>query len=162
MRRFPDIRYFPDYYHYIVGLIDKSNIVINRATLTKSRRWSTASITVAEIRAPEIGGYPDETAQPFDERNGLIFKDGSFLRFSETVRVNRREGAIVIDYSYHYQHPDENFFIRFDFEELPSPDPIWKSQCHVHTNAKPELHIPCVVFDLNMVLEFIKVNFFAS
>ncbi|MBM3234960.1 hypothetical protein FJZ31_01545 [Candidatus Poribacteria bacterium] len=162
MRRFPDIRYFSDYYHYIVGLIDKSDIVINRITLTKSYRWSTASITTGEIRAPEIGGYPDETAQSFDERNGLIFRDGSFLRFSETVSVNRRDGVTMLDYSYHYQRLNENFFIRFDFEELPSPDPIWKPQCHVHTNAKPELHIPCILFDLNMVLEFIKVNFFIS
>jgi len=161
MRKFPDIRYFSDYYHHIVGLIDKSDIVINRATLTKSRRWSTASITVAEIRAPEIGRYPDETALPFDEGNGLIFRDGSFLRFSETVSVNRREGTEMLEYSYHYQRPDENFFIRFDFEELPPPDLIWKPQCHVHTNAKPELHIPCILFDLNMILDFIKVNFFA-
>ena len=141
MRKFPDIRYFSDYYHYAVGLIDKSDIVINRVTLTKSRRWSTASITVGEVRAPEIGRYPDETALLFDERNGLIFRDGSFLRFSEKVSANRREGTTVLGYSYHYQRPNENFFIRFDLEELPSSDPIWKPQCHVHTSAKPELAV---------------------
>jgi len=133
MRKFPNIRYFSDYYHYIAGLIDKSGIVINRRTLTKSLKGRTASITVGEVRAPEIGRYPDETALPFDESNGLIFRDGSFLRFSETVGTNRREGTTVLEYSYHYQRPDEDFFIRFDFEELPSFDPIWKPQCHVYT-----------------------------
>lgn len=162
MRKFPDIRYFSDYYRYVVGLMDKSDIVINRATLNKSRRWSTAPITVGEVQAPEASSYPDETALPFNESNGLILKDGSFLRFSEKVHSHRREGTTVLGYSYHYQRPDENFFIRFDFEELPSSDPIWKPQCHVHTSAKPELHIPCILFDLNMMLEFINVNFFAS
>jgi len=162
MRKFPNIRYFSDYYHHIAGLIDKSGIVINRRTLTKSLKGRTASITVGEVRAPETGGYPDETALPFDEGNGLIFSDGSFLRFLETVSVNRREGTEMLEYSYHYQRPDENFFIRFDFEELPPPDPIWKPQCHVHINVKPELHIPCILFDLNMILDFIRVNFFAS
>jgi hypothetical protein len=144
MRKFPNIRYFSDYYHHIIGLIDKSGIAINRTTLTKSLKVRTAPIIVGEIRAPEAGGYPDETSLSFDESNGLIFKDGSFLRFSEKVSVNRREGTTLFGYSYHYQRPNENFFIRFDFEELPSPDPIWKPQCHVHTSAKPELAVYAV------------------
>jgi len=65
MRKFPDIRYFSDYYHHIAGLVDKSGIVINRRTLTKSLKGRTASITVGEVQAPEAGSYPDETALPF-------------------------------------------------------------------------------------------------
>jgi len=162
MHNFPDIRYFSDYYHYILGLIDKSGIVLNRSTLTKSLRWRTASIAIGEVQAPATSGFPDDTALPFDENNGLIFRDGSFLRFTEKVQVDRREGATILEHSYHYQRPNEIFFIRFDFEELPTQNPIRKPQYHVHTSAKPEFHIPSIPINFNLMLNLIKVNFFAS
>jgi len=158
----PRIRYFSDYYHYIVGLIDRSNIVINRSTLGKSTGVRARATTVSDIYAPDVSGFPDESAQPFDENNGLIFKDGSFLRFLERIQVGRRIGARVLAYSYHYQRPGEDFFIRFDFEELPTSNPIRKPQYHLHTSAKPEFHIPSIPLGLNLVLSLIKVNFFTS
>lgn len=128
----PRIRYFSDYHHYIVGLIDRSDIVINHSTLSKSIGVNARPTTVGDIYAPDTGGFPDESAQPFDENNGLIFRDGSFLRFSERIQVGRHVGARMLAYSYHYQRPGEDFFIRFDFEELPTSDPIRKPQYHVH------------------------------
>jgi hypothetical protein len=118
--------------------------------------------TVGDIYAPDTGGFPGESAQSFDENNGLIFRDGSFLRFSERIQVGRHVGARMLAYSYHYQRPGEYFFIRFDFEELPTSDPIRKPQYHVHTSAKPEFHIPSIPVNLNLMLNLIKVNFFVS
>lgn len=161
MINFPDIKYLGEYYHYIVGLFDRSGIVSNRTSLNKSVRTRSPAILEAKIFAPGVSGYPDETALPFDEINGIVLTDGSFLRFDETVRVSRRRGTDILAYSYHYQRPNENFFIRFDFEELPTPDQIRKPQYHVHTSAKPEIHIPCIPIDLDRVLQFIKANFIA-
>ena len=121
MFELPRIRYFSDYYHYVVGLIDRSDIVINRSTPGKFIGVSARATTVSDIYAPDVGGFPDESSQTFDASNGLIFRDGSFLRFLERVQVGRRIGTRVLAYSYHYQRPDEGFFIRFDFEELPTP-----------------------------------------
>ncbi|MBC8236102.1 hypothetical protein H8E77_41680 [bacterium] len=50
MRKFPDIRYFSDYYHHIVGLVDKSSIVINRTTLTKSLRGVLHQLQLAKYK----------------------------------------------------------------------------------------------------------------
>ncbi len=161
MTNFPNIRYFSDYYHYLVGLLDTSGIVLDRASLNKSLKTRTPAFMEGKINAPGVSGYPDETARPFDASNGIVFIDGSFLRFNETVRVSRRRGTELISYSYHYQRPGENFFIRFDFEELPTPEPIRKPQYHVHTSAKPELHILSVPVNLKITLEIIKANFFA-
>ncbi|MBC8233844.1 hypothetical protein H8E77_30210 [bacterium] len=143
-------------------MIDRNDIVINRSTLGKSIGVRARATVVGDIYAPDVSGFPDESAQSFDESNGLIFRDGSFLRFLERVQVGRRIGARVLAYSYHYQRPGEDFFIRFDFEELPTSNPIRKPQYHVHTSAKPEFHIPSISIDLNLVLNLIQVNFFAS
>ncbi|MBM3235369.1 hypothetical protein FJZ31_03610 [Candidatus Poribacteria bacterium] len=67
MINFPDIKYLGEYYNYIVGLFDRSGIVLNRTSLNKSVRTRSPAILEAKIFAPGVSGYPDETALPFDE-----------------------------------------------------------------------------------------------
>jgi hypothetical protein len=120
------IRYFSEYFHYIVGLLDRSQIFFSRAALGRRLRREAAGIQEGWVFAPFSGRFPDESSVLFDERNGLILMDGSFLRFIEEVKVSRRTGAEVFNYSYHYQRPSENFFFRFDFEKEPTAEPIRK------------------------------------
>jgi hypothetical protein len=155
------ITYFSDYYHYVIGLLDRLGIVADRSTLAKSSRVRAPSIVIGEVRAPRESGFLSESALPFESRNGIIFLDGSFLRFKETVQVNRRTGTKILAYSYHYQRPGENFFVRFDSEEQPTLDSFRKPQYHLHTSAKPELHLPSTPVELEFVLQFIKANFFS-
>jgi len=161
MRRRPQIRFFHEYFRYIVGICDKAGIFLSRSTLNKLLRTSTPTFQIGEVSAPQSGGFPDESAQAFDERNGLILLDGSFLRFFEKVQVSRRNGVKILAYSYHYQRTGENFFFRFDFEEEPTVEPIRKPQYHLHTSAKSEIHYPSAPVELAFIVDFIKVNFFS-
>lgn len=162
MANFANIRYLGEYYHYVVGLLDRSGIVLSRASLSKSIVMSSTAYIIGEILAPDVGSIPDTEAAAFSESNGIVFRDGSFLRFVERVRISRRTGTEIFDYSYHYQRPGEDFFVRFDFEKTPAANLIFKPQHHLHTSAKPELHLPSAQIDLDFVLKFINVNFFRN
>jgi len=159
MANFAKIRYLSEYYHYVVGLLDRSGIVLSRASLSKSTIMRSKGHIIGEVLAPNVGSFPGADASVFNESNGIIFRDGSFLRFVERVRVSRRIGTEIFEYSYHYQRPGEDFFVRFDFEKTPATNLIFKPQYHLHTSAKPALHLPSAQIDLDFVLKFINVNF---
>jgi len=160
MSHLAKIRYFSEYYHYVVGVLDRSGIILSRASLSKSIILRSTEQLIGDVYAPENSGFPCSDAASYNKSNGIVFRDGSFLRFYERVRVRRRDGTEILGYSYHYQRPGEVFFARFDFEETPTTDVIFKPRYHLHTSAKPELHLPSVQVDLDFVLKFISVNFF--
>lgn len=158
----PRVRFLHEYYHYVVGMIDKSGIVADRSALNKVLEASTPGIQSGLVGAPCNGEFPDETALIFDPRNGLILIDGSLLRFQERVRVVRQWQSVeVLAYSYHYQSPGEEFFFRFDHEVTPAMDRILKPDYHLHTSARPELHFLSGRASLEYVLEFLKAAILA-
>jgi hypothetical protein len=109
------------------------------------------------VGAPCNGEFPDESALTFDPRHGLILIDGSLLRFQERVRMVRQWQMVeVLAYSYHYQSPTEGFFFRFDHEAAPAVDRVLKPDYHLHTSARPELHLLSGQASLEYVIEFLK------
>jgi hypothetical protein len=116
-----------------------------------------------------------ERINPSTAPLGLVFVDGSFLIFKETVRygyIDKKAAAPQVyrlEYSYHYQRPQENSFFRYDFHPTvgdAESHPIH----HLHAFGWPSgaTKLPSVPrfaaseVTLGEVLSLIRRDFFAT
>jgi hypothetical protein len=116
-----------------------------------------------------------ERLTPSSAPVGIVFLDGSFLVIKEIFHyAYASEDAVEpsichLEYSFHYQRPQENSFFRYDFHPGvgdPSTHPLY----HLHAagwrdNAldlpsAPRFRVPFITID--EVLELIRSNFFAE
>lgn len=149
------VRFVHEYYHNLVGAIDKSGIFLDRSSLGRGTTLDSGQAQIGRILAPLSGAMADPTAQPYDPSNGLVLHNGAFLNVRETVRVARDGTGGWLDYSYHYQDPRGGYYFRFEKDSTPDPNPIWKPQVHFHTSGRPKIHFPSVEMDLFRLIDFL-------
>ncbi|GEM_PF-904712 len=149
---------FSDYKSWLLGQIDelgkgkiyKLGIVRDRSALCFSQKNRDEGL----VMAPREGGF----AKPGTLPDGLIFVDGSFLRFRERI-VIKKDGSIEwVFYNYHYQRPDDYFF-RYDKLPQPHDNPIKEPQQHLHA-VREEPRFPTHSTNLVELLDLIKCNFY--
>jgi len=116
-----------------------------------------------------------ERITPSSAPIGIVFIDGSFLVIKEIFQYDyASEDAVEpsichLEYSFHYQRPEENTFFRYDFHpDVGDPDthPIY----HLHAAGWRDnaLELPSVprfpvsLITIDEVLELIGINFFAE
>jgi len=138
------VKRITEYFHWILGTIDKSGIVADRSAAS----FKVRSKCQAAVYAPRIRS----------QRSGLIFCDNSTLNLREEIRISRSGELDVISYVYHYERPD-GFFFRYEKLAEPHPDPIFEPTLHLHViHDAPRFPTHCT--NLAQVLDVIRVNFF--
>jgi len=140
---------FRHYFGWLVGLIDKTGMISDRSSLTCLPLDKREGI----VRAPKMTGFFEPGKPP-----GLVFKDGSFLRFKEEVQVAKGGSYVLLSYAYHYDTPD-GYYFRYEKLRKPHSDPVFEPQRHLHVwQDAPRFptHSTC----LDEILTLIKVNFF--
>jgi hypothetical protein len=93
-------KFVHEYYHNVVGAIDKSGVFLDRSSLGKVLTLDSGQSQVGQILAPLSGEMADPTAQPYDPSNGLVLRNGAFLNMRETVRITRDGVMEWLSYSY--------------------------------------------------------------
>jgi hypothetical protein len=74
----------------------------------------------------------------FTPPTGMIFPDGSFLVFKETIRFGYRSDTdqepmiYATEYSFQYQRPADRFYFRFDHHPMKG-DPATHPRYHLHS-----------------------------
>jgi len=74
----------------------------------------------------------------FTPPTGMVFPDGSFFVFKETIRFGYRTGAdhepaiSPLEYSFQYQRPADRFYFRFDHHPRKG-DPATHPRYHLHS-----------------------------
>jgi len=147
------MKQFSTYVSWLLGVIDTSNIVRDRSTVARVQHSRQEGL----VFAPRESGFARPGASPI----GLIFIDGSFLRFQEYVII-RADGMVLRPfYSYHYQRPD-GYYFRYDKLRRPVDLPvkrILEPQRHVQV-ARPAPRFPTHSTHLAELLDLIKYNFY--
>ncbi|HEY86176.1 MAG TPA: hypothetical protein G4N96_13815 [Chloroflexi bacterium] len=109
------------------------------------------------VFAPRESGFAKPGASPI----GLIFIDGSSLRFQEYVII-QADGAVLRPlYSYHYQRPD-GYYFRYDKLRRPFESPVKRipePQRHLQV-TRPSPRFPTHSTHLAELLDLIKYNFY--
>jgi hypothetical protein len=153
---------------------ERLSLLYHYPDITSHVDMPTVSIApdgTGSIYVPSQAAYEHLTPQAAP--TGVVFVDGSFLVFKEIFRYdypspNARAPEICrLEYSYHYQRPDERFYLRFDFHPLVG-DPATHPLHHVHVRGwspdattLPETpRLPTVPLMLEEILELLRVNFF--
>jgi hypothetical protein len=134
------VRFAHEYYHLVVGAIDKSGIFADRASLGKTAVFEVDGKQHIEILASLRGARIDLTARLYDSNVGLVLLNGTLLGIRELVEVTRGGTVTRLRYSYHYQDPRDGYYFRFEKDLTPDPNPIWKPQVHFHTSGRPKIH----------------------
>ena len=123
------------------------------------------------IYMPSVGIF--EHITPLSPPQGIVFNDNSFLVLKELFRYDysseeATEPKIIrIEYSFHFQMPQRQFFFRYDFHPKVG-DELTHPLHHLHaggwlseTDSLPPIpRFPASEMSLGDVLELIQVNFF--
>lgn len=142
---------FHQYYGWLVGLIDKTEVMADRSCLT----CLPLSRQEGVVRAPKITGFFVAGQPP-----GLLLKDGSFLRFKEEVCLQDDGSFVLLSYAYHYERPG-GYYFRYEKLKEPHPDPAFEPQRHLHV-LQDAPRFPTHSTSLEEVMAIIKANFFRA
>ena len=141
---------FHHYFGWLVGLIDKTKMISDRSSLTCLPLGKHEGV----VRAPKISGFFEPSMPP-----GLVFRDGSYLRFKEEIRIENGS-YVLLSYAYHYERPD-GYYFRYEKLKEPHADPVFEPQCHLHV-CQDAPRFPTHSTCLAEVLGLIETNFFRS
>ena len=128
---------------------------------------------IGAIYMPSIQVF--ERLTPSSAPAGIVFLDDSFLVIKEIFHYayaseDTIEPSICqLEYSFHYQRPEENSFFRYDFHpDVGDPDthPIYHLHAAGWRDNAIELpsapRFPVALTTIDKVLELIRNNFFAE
>ncbi len=135
--------------------------------------WRVERDGTGLLYVPSLAAF--ERLTPDAPPTGVVMRDGSFMAVKLIVRFDypddkaREPRIIYVEYSFHYQRPQDCTFFRYDFHPQigdPRTHPIF----HVHAAGwqkrdgqlpdKPRL--PSSSMMLSEVLNVVRMNYFAE
>ena len=150
--------------------LQKYNSIIIRID-TPTTRITDEGIGVISI--PSIQVF--ERLTPSSAPAGIVFIDGSFLVIKEIFQYDyASEDAVEpsichLEYSFHYQRPQENSFFRYDYHpDVGDPDTHPTYHLHAAGWRDNSLELPATprfpvsLITIDEILELIRINFFAE
>jgi len=154
---------------------ERLRLIHNYASIIKRIDPLTIDISpdgIGSIYTPSLEYFSRVTPQ--SPPTGIVFLDSSFLAFREIVSYGYSTESssdpevYCLEYSYHYQRPQDNAFFRYDFHPGIG-DPETHPLHHLHAagwpNGATDLpsapRFPVPEITLSEILDLIKTNFFS-
>lgn len=137
-----------DYFNYITGIVDKCEIVVNRAALCRGEGKNSGEIMAPDRHRRYLGIIPD----------GLLFQDGALLNLQEEVQIQDDGTYALVKYNYHYQRPD-GYFFRYDKVTPTRAAMCNEPERHLHANIE-DIRFPTHCTNLEEILKTIQRNFY--
>jgi len=146
-------RVIREYFGRFAGILDKSQIVIDRTELRS--RPNSRSISAGTF------------TRTWDEPSGIRFVDGSYLSFREEVDVI--DGKLVVTgYTYRFVSNNQSFTFRYDKDtrqgetnvwKQPDGNMMWHPTSHLHFQDIEEIRYKTHETTLEEILNFVRMCF---